>query len=99
MDEAAKTEMLTALLISGNSSGSKEPTIEPRPNGNSGKPVTTESYIDPNLKAKIEASLCNLAESDCQRSQYVLNALNFSFKYPQQPQLPAFSRIGSFSIV
>ncbi len=35
--------------------GSNAPTIEPRPNDNSGKPVTTELSIDPNLKAKIEA--------------------------------------------
>jgi hypothetical protein len=55
MNEVAKAEMLTAFLISGDSSGIKEPTIEPRPSGNSGKPVTTEPAIDPNLRAKIEA--------------------------------------------
>ncbi len=55
MDEVAKPEMLTSLLISGDSSRSKEPTIEPRPYGNSGKPVATEPAIDPNLKAKTEA--------------------------------------------
>jgi hypothetical protein len=55
MDGVAKTERLTALLMSGDSKGSNTPTIEPRSNSNSGKPVTTEPSIDPILRTKIEA--------------------------------------------
>jgi hypothetical protein len=54
-DGVAKTEKLAALLISGDSIGGSAPTIEPRPNSNSGKPVTTEPSIDPILRTKIEA--------------------------------------------
>jgi hypothetical protein len=54
-DDVAIPEMPTALLMSGDSSGTKEPTIEPRPTGDSSRPVTTEPAIEPNLKAKIEA--------------------------------------------
>ncbi len=55
MDGEAKTEMLTAFLMSGDSIGSNAPTFKPRSNINSGKPVTTEPSIDPNLRIKIEA--------------------------------------------
>jgi hypothetical protein len=55
MEGVSTTERLTALFISGDSMGSNAPTIEPRANSNSGKPVTTELSIDPILKSKIEA--------------------------------------------
>ncbi len=55
MDEVAKPKMLTALLMFGESIGSNAPTIEPRSNDNSGKPVTTEPAIYTNFKAKLEA--------------------------------------------
>ncbi len=48
-------EMLTAFLMAGDSIGSNTPTYEPRSNSNSGKPVTTEPSIHPNLQTKIEA--------------------------------------------
>ncbi len=47
--------MLTAFLMSGDSIGSNAPTFEPTFNSNTGKPVTTEPSIDPNLRTKIEA--------------------------------------------
>ncbi len=55
MDKMAKTERLTAFLMSGDSIGSNAPTFEPRSTSNSGKPVNTEPTIDPNLRTKIEA--------------------------------------------
>jgi hypothetical protein len=55
IDRVAKTEKLAALLMSGDSIGDSKPTIEPRSNSNSGKPVTTEPSIDPILRTKIEA--------------------------------------------
>jgi hypothetical protein len=55
MDGEAKTEILTAFLMAGDSIGSNAPTYEPRSNSNSGKPVSTEPPIDPNLRTKIEA--------------------------------------------
>jgi transposase InsO family protein len=56
LDEVAIPERLTALLMSGGVSGTKEPTIEPRPTGDNSRPVTTEPAIEPNLRAKIEAA-------------------------------------------
>ncbi len=56
VDEVAIPERLTALLMSGGVSGTREPTIEPRPTGNNSRPVTTEPAIEPNLRAKIEAA-------------------------------------------
>jgi hypothetical protein len=41
--------------MSGDSIGRNAPTIEPRSNSNSGRPVTTEPSIDPSLRTKIEA--------------------------------------------
>jgi hypothetical protein len=55
MDGEAKTEMLTAFLMAGDSIESNAPTYVPRSNSNSKKPVTTEPSIDPNLRTKIEA--------------------------------------------
>jgi hypothetical protein len=51
MDSVAKTERLAALFMSGNSMG--PPTVEPRSNSNSGKPVTTEPSVDPILRTEI----------------------------------------------
>ncbi len=48
----AKTEMLAAFLISGDSIGSNAPTFEPRSNSNSGRPVKREPSIDPKLRTK-----------------------------------------------
>ncbi len=42
--------------MSGDSKGSNAPTFEPRSNSDSGKRVTTEPSIDPNLRTKIEAA-------------------------------------------
>jgi hypothetical protein len=56
MDEVAIPERLTALLMSGGVSGTKEPTIEPRPTGDNSRPVTTEPAIEPNLRATIETA-------------------------------------------
>ncbi len=49
MDKVAKPETLTAFVMSGDSIGNNAPTIEPGSNSNSGRPVTTEPSIDPNL--------------------------------------------------
>jgi hypothetical protein len=54
IDGVAKTKKLAALLMSGDSIGDSAPTIEPRSNSNSGKPVTTEPSIDPILRTKIQ---------------------------------------------
>jgi hypothetical protein len=56
MNEVAIPERLSALLMSGGVSGTKEPTIEPRPTGDNSRPVTTEPAIEPNLRATIEAA-------------------------------------------
>jgi hypothetical protein len=55
MNKVADAEMLTAFFMSGDSIGSNAPTIEPRSNSNSGRPVTTEPSIDPSLRTKVEA--------------------------------------------
>jgi hypothetical protein len=39
----------------GGGSGTKEPTIEPRPARENRKPVTTEPTVEPSLRAKIES--------------------------------------------
>jgi hypothetical protein len=62
MDGEANTEMLTALLMVGDSIGSNASTYEPRSNSNSKKPVTTEPSINPNLRTKIEAVYNSVSE-------------------------------------
>jgi hypothetical protein len=56
VDEVAIPERLTALLMSSSVSGTKEPTIEPRPTVDNSRPLTTEPAIEPKLRAKIEAA-------------------------------------------